>query len=168
MKRRWLYCTLAVLALGALFALLEPSANAGPSSAGGRSYPYRVGATSPASRPVVSSTPVISEPTLYSYYSPLVKSSAAAGGEEEQELAAPSPATIEVLVPANAQIFIDGVKTTQSGSSRSFVTPALAPGKTFSYEMRVHWTAADGLTVDLTRTVHVKAGRETKVGFFWR
>jgi uncharacterized protein (TIGR03000 family) len=68
----------------------------------------------------------------------------------------------------NAQIFVDGAKTSQSGSSRSFVTPALEPGKTFSYEMRVQWTAPDGLMVNLTRTVHVKAGRETKVGFIWR
>src|SRR5713226_755778 len=108
MMRRWFYCALAVLASGALLAQLEPSANAGPSSAGGRSYPYRVGASSSALRTVVSSAPVISEPALYSYYSPPVKGSSAAGGEEEQELTAPRPATIEVQVPANAQIFVDG------------------------------------------------------------
>jgi uncharacterized protein (TIGR03000 family) len=166
MKRRWLYCAVSVLASAALLAQLESSANAGPSS-GGRSYPYRVGASSSASRIIVSSAP-ISEPALYSYYSPPVRNSSSAGGEEEQELAAPRPATIEVQVPVNAQIFVDGAKTSQSGSSRSFVTPALEPGKTFSYEMRVQWTAPDGLMVNLTRTVHVKAGRETKVGFIWR
>jgi uncharacterized protein (TIGR03000 family) len=168
MKRRWFYYAVPVLLSVALFAQVEPSAKAGPTSSGGRSYPYRVGASSSASRTVVSSASVIASPALYSYYSPPEQNSAAAGGEEEQDLAAPSPAMIEVHVPANAHILVDGIRTTQSGSSRIFVTPALAPGKTFSYEMRVQWTAADGLVVDLTRTVHVKAGRETKVGFIWR
>jgi uncharacterized protein (TIGR03000 family) len=105
---------------------------------------------------------------LYSYYSPPARNSSSSGGEEEQELAAPRAATIDVQVPPNAEIFVDGVKTSQTGSSRSFVTPPLEPGKTFSYEMRVQWTATDGLIVNLTRTVYVKAGRETKVGFIWR
>jgi len=163
MKQRWFICSVGVLAAVALSAQW---AQAGPTS-GGRSYQYRVGASASNSRVVVSPAPIV-EPALYSYYAPPARNSSSAGGEEEQELATPKAATIEVQVPANAQIIVDGVKTNQTGSSRTFITPPLEPGKTFSYEMRVQWAAPDGLAVELTRTVHIKAGRETRVGFIWR
>jgi hypothetical protein len=42
-----------------------------------------------------------------------------------------APASITVMVPATATITFDGHPTKESGTERLFVTPPLAPGKTF-------------------------------------
>src|SRR5215469_5095049 len=61
-----------------------------------------------------------------------------------QEKAAPpatekKPATIKILLQENlfkpAEVKIEGVVTKQTGSERTFQTPALEPGKTFVYKI---------------------------------
>jgi uncharacterized protein (TIGR03000 family) len=74
-------------------------------------------------------------------------------------------ASVEVKVPANAELWFDGQKTNQSGSDRHFVTPALCPGKTFNYEVRATWTDAQGQQVTRTRDVQVQANQSTIVNF---
>lgn len=46
---------------------------------------------------------------------------------------------IGVRVPDNAEIWIDGDKTSQTGTFREFVTPALEPGQKFSYDIKARW-----------------------------
>jgi uncharacterized protein (TIGR03000 family) len=169
MLRRIFWVSWVVASL-ALIALLEaPVVQAGPSS-GGRSYQYRVGADysySPAPSAVVAgdfTTPNRGEPVFYAYYAPAVRSSAA--GEEESDIAGQNvPARIELTVPANAEVWLDGHKTQQSGGARNFVTPPLQQGMTFDYDLRVRWTAPGGIVVDVTRPIQVRAGRQTMVGF---
>jgi uncharacterized protein (TIGR03000 family) len=74
-------------------------------------------------------------------------------------------ALIAVRVPANAEIWFDGEKTSQTGSEREFVSPPLTPGRTFSYDVRARWRD-NGRTVDRTRHVDVRAGQRQKVDFF--
>src|SRR5262249_48702732 len=50
------------------------------------------------------------------------------------------PATIIVRAPADATLTIGGQPTDQRGVQRRFETPALAPGRTYSYEIEARWT----------------------------
>jgi uncharacterized protein (TIGR03000 family) len=74
-------------------------------------------------------------------------------------------AAIDIKVPANAKVWFNDKETSQTGSDRHFVTPALEPGKTFTYEVRATWTGSDGQQVTRTREVHVQANQPTMVNF---
>jgi uncharacterized protein (TIGR03000 family) len=77
----------------------------------------------------------------------------------------PTVAHIEVRLPANATLWIDGQPTTPTGDVRHFVTPSLAADKTFSYHFRAQWTDASGQVIDRTKDVDVKAGAWIGVDF---
>jgi uncharacterized protein (TIGR03000 family) len=66
---------------------------------------------------------------------------------EEQETVSPAdtaqPAYVEVQVPAAAQLWFEGVRMNQTGTIRDFVSPALQPGRTFTYDIRAQWTPVD-------------------------
>jgi uncharacterized protein (TIGR03000 family) len=81
-------------------------------------------------------------------------------------LAAPStdgtttgrPATIEMTVPADAQITFDGAATTSQGTLRRFVSSPLAPGKQYHYyNVRIRGTA-NGQNFDETICICVREG----------
>ena len=67
------------------------------------------------------------------------------------------PATIELVVPADAQVWFNGQATAQTGSVRRFVTPPLNANGDYSYDVNVRWTR-DGEPVEETRTIPVVAG----------
>jgi uncharacterized protein (TIGR03000 family) len=48
-------------------------------------------------------------------------------------------AQVNVLLPADAEITIEGKKMSSTGSSRLFVTPTLEPGKTYTYDLHAMW-----------------------------
>src|SRR5262245_42431297 len=48
---------------------------------------------------------------------------------------AQASAEITIRVPGNAEIFFDGQPTTETGRERSYVTPPLAIGKKYSYDI---------------------------------
>jgi uncharacterized protein (TIGR03000 family) len=73
-------------------------------------------------------------------------------------------ATMNVHVPAGAEIWFEGVKTGQRGDARTFVSPPLEPGRGFTYEIRARWTE-DGKAIEQTRPVHVHAGESVDVNF---
>jgi uncharacterized protein (TIGR03000 family) len=75
-----------------------------------------------------------------------------------------APAAITVLVPADAEIFFDGIATTQKGAERLFVSPPLEPGKTFHYDVLALWKQ-NGETVERTRKVRVSSGARVRVSF---
>lgn len=60
-------------------------------------------------------------------------------------------------VPANAEIWFGGHKTSQMGPVRDFSSPPLTPGKNYRYDIRARWTE-NGKTVDRTWNVDVHAG----------
>ena len=70
--------------------------------------------------------------------------------------------TIEV--PASAELFLEGVKTKQTGPSRVFVSPGLTPGQQYVYEVRARWIE-NGQPVEQTRNVVVMAGQRLTVRF---
>jgi uncharacterized protein (TIGR03000 family) len=71
---------------------------------------------------------------------------------------------LDVNVPANAEVFVEGQKTTQTGSRRMFVSPPLTPGRSYTYDIRARWMQ-NGREVDQTRHVRVQTGQRTRVDF---
>jgi uncharacterized protein (TIGR03000 family) len=74
------------------------------------------------------------------------------------------PATIKILLPDNlykpAEIKIEGVLTKQSGAERSFVTPALEAGKTFTYKIEAVIEPNNYTKIIRVRDVKFMAGEE--------
>jgi uncharacterized protein (TIGR03000 family) len=73
-------------------------------------------------------------------------------------------ASIKFTVPAAARLFVDGRPTSATGAERSFVTPPLAAGQKFFYEVRAE-LVVDGQTVTEEQTVIVQAGAEVRASF---
>jgi uncharacterized protein (TIGR03000 family) len=73
-----------------------------------------------------------------------------------------------VRLPANAELYCDGVKMTLTGSERNFVSPPLPPGRTYPYEIRIRWVGTDGKPAEQMRQVQVQAGQRTTVDFVGR
>lgn len=73
-------------------------------------------------------------------------------------------ATVEMHVPADAAVWVDGYGVKQTGAVRTLSTPPLRPGETFAYDVRARWTE-NGAPVEQTQTVVVKAGERSRVAF---
>jgi uncharacterized protein (TIGR03000 family) len=64
---------------------------------------------------------------------------------------------IAVRVPAGAELWFDGNKTSQTGEVRRFLTPPLEHGYEYSYEVHARWNET-GHAVIRVRKVTVHAG----------
>jgi uncharacterized protein (TIGR03000 family) len=85
---------------------------------------------------------------------------AGAWADDGPQSAAPkgrNPAEIAMRVPDGARIWFDGEETTQTGTSRKFVSPPLDPGREYTYEVRVQWKEGEA-KVERTRRLPVQAG----------
>jgi len=71
-------------------------------------------------------------------------------------------ATIRVMLPAEARLTVDGHQTTSTGTERLLFSPALPPGKKFSYTLRAGWEE-DGRPIVRMAVVTVEAGKEVAV-----
>jgi|GEM_PF-5309175 len=69
-----------------------------------------------------------------------------------------------VMVPADAEVWFDGAKTTQAGPDREFISPPLRPGHSYSYDVRARWKDG-GREVDRTRRVTFYAGDHLELDF---
>jgi uncharacterized protein (TIGR03000 family) len=65
---------------------------------------------------------------------------------------------LNVRVPPDAQVWIDGQATWQRGSNRQFQSPPLDPNANYTYEVRARWMDQNGREVERTRRVPVHAG----------
>jgi uncharacterized protein (TIGR03000 family) len=81
------------------------------------------------------------------------------GGEPGDEPRPPADNAVhlQLLVPENAEVFIDGNKTSQTGRSREFVSPAVTPGKRYAYKIAVRFPGPGGKMVNDERTIYVRA-----------
>jgi uncharacterized protein (TIGR03000 family) len=74
------------------------------------------------------------------------------------------PATIKILLPDNlyktAEVRIEGVLTKQTNAERSFVTPPLEPGKTYTYKIEAVIEPNNYTKILRTREITFKAGEE--------
>lgn len=69
---------------------------------------------------------------------------------------------LNVRVPAEAQVWIEGDKTQQSGSFRRFVSPPLDQGKSYAYQIKAEWQE-NGKKITRTRKVTVHAGEAVDI-----
>ncbi len=75
-------------------------------------------------------------------------------------------ARYEITVPCGtAVVLVDGVKTSQSGRTRVFVTPPLAQEKQYNVTVTVQWNAADGTPRTQSQTFDVAAGNTVRHTF---
>jgi uncharacterized protein (TIGR03000 family) len=74
-------------------------------------------------------------------------------------------ASVRLIVPANAEVWFDGTKMSETGTVREYVPPGkLEPGSEYAYQVRVRWMQ-NGQPVDQTRKVILRAGAVTTVDF---
>jgi uncharacterized protein (TIGR03000 family) len=74
-------------------------------------------------------------------------------------------AHIQVLLPdGDGEVWFDGRKTRQTGTTRLFASPQLEPGKTYSYQVSAAWHQ-NGKLVGDERSVSVAPGTTTIVDF---
>jgi uncharacterized protein (TIGR03000 family) len=72
------------------------------------------------------------------------------------------PVLLEVRVPANAEIWIDGAKTNQTGSFRQFVSPPIEPGRPYTYKVEAKWMD-NGQERKRTEDVNVRPGQVVRL-----
>jgi uncharacterized protein (TIGR03000 family) len=72
--------------------------------------------------------------------------------------------TVEVRVPANAEVWFDGEKTAQTGPSRMFRSPSLRPGVAYLYLVRAKWSE-NGREMEQIQSITVHAGENIRVAF---
>jgi uncharacterized protein (TIGR03000 family) len=74
-------------------------------------------------------------------------------------------ARIRVIVPQDAKVWFDNRMTQQTGTERNFQSPALTPGRDFSYDVKAQWKDQNGKEVTQTRHVDVRANSNVTVDF---
>jgi len=74
------------------------------------------------------------------------------------------PASINVRVPADATIRFNGSETSQKGAFRQFVSPPLAAGREYTYDVQARWNEG-GKDVTRNRRVTVRPGETVDVSF---
>ena len=72
--------------------------------------------------------------------------------------------TVNVSVPDGAEITFNGSKTAQTGARRAFVSPPLAPGRDYVYDVTARWQEG-GREVTRTQRVTVHAGDVINLNF---
>ncbi len=110
----------------------------------------------------------------YGFSSPLFVGGTAAPAVETGDLAPevttappsgnPTIARVDLHVPDNAEVWIEGVKMKQTGPLRRFVSPPLRPGQQYQYHVRVTWSE-NGKPVTRTQTIPIEAGDTSSLAF---
>ncbi|HJT78393.1 MAG TPA: TIGR03000 domain-containing protein [Gemmataceae bacterium] len=79
-------------------------------------------------------------------------------------LTAKEPAHLNVQLPSEASLWIQGQEMNETGGFREFVSPPLTPGQRYTYEVQARWNE-NGKAVTQTRTVPIRAGQRVDVDF---
>jgi uncharacterized protein (TIGR03000 family) len=74
-------------------------------------------------------------------------------------------ARLRVVVPADAKVWFDGNPTKMTGAVRQFESPALKPGRQYTYDVKAQWRNRDDKEVTRTRRVDVGANADVTVDF---
>ena len=156
MTRKLWWCAVPILTAVALMALADTSFGASVRSASGSSggsrsggYFYAYPVYYQAVFPSYAGTP-----TPAYYASNPADNDYAYGASTEMWNNA---VLLNLRVSANAEVWLEGSKTAQAGSFRSFVIPPLDPGRDYSYQIRARWME-DGRAIEQTRAVTIRAG----------
>lgn len=72
-------------------------------------------------------------------------------------------AHLRLWVPENAEVLVEGRKTTTTGRVREFVSPPLQPGKNMIYSVLIRYTDAGGKAIEETHSVRVRANDQLSI-----
>jgi uncharacterized protein (TIGR03000 family) len=76
---------------------------------------------------------------------------------------ADNTAHLRIRVPAEqAEVWLNDVRTKQTGAFQQYQVPAMTPGQTYSYEVRARWLE-NGQSVERSRTVLVHANEQVNI-----
>jgi uncharacterized protein (TIGR03000 family) len=75
-----------------------------------------------------------------------------------------TPADVTVVVPENAKLWFNDVPINTTGATREFQTPALTPGREYTYQVRATWMQ-NGREISQTQTLPVSAGSHARIVF---
>jgi uncharacterized protein (TIGR03000 family) len=75
-----------------------------------------------------------------------------------------APVTIDVVLPADAELWIEGKKMGQTTAQRKFISPPLESGVRFIYDFRIRFKE-EGREQTKTRSLDVYAGGHYSVDF---
>jgi len=78
--------------------------------------------------------------------------------------AQPKSGSLEVDVPVQARVFINGQPTSITGTHRHYVSYGLTPGYQYAYDVRVQMMR-DGKLVEQSKKVQLQAGQTAKLAF---
>jgi uncharacterized protein (TIGR03000 family) len=84
--------------------------------------------------------------------------------QPQQAPANDNAAHLMVVVPESAELWFNGTRMTLTGTQREFFSPALTPGKDYTYEIRARWME-NGRPVEQNRSVKVQANSYQVVDF---
>jgi len=84
--------------------------------------------------------------------------------EETQAPTSPAPARVTVNLPGDARLWVDQVECPLTSDVRSFSTPALQPGQTYFYTLRIEVERNGSRATDSQRVL-VSAGENVTVNF---
>jgi uncharacterized protein (TIGR03000 family) len=73
-------------------------------------------------------------------------------------------AVIEVKLPFDAELRVDGMPTEQLGTDRAFRSPPLERGSKYVYEVRASWVE-NGKVIQQTQEVTVRSGDRVQIAF---
>jgi uncharacterized protein (TIGR03000 family) len=72
---------------------------------------------------------------------------------------------LQLIVPEQAEVWFAGVKIAREGRVREFVSPALSPGRSYTYEVAVRYTDAAGKPVEDKRDITIRANDWFSIDF---
>ena len=117
----------------------------------------------PAEPKVVPSAPDVNLPSL-----PDMPALPPAPGDAPKPTAGrrlpPDAAQLTVVVPEDAQVYVNGMLTKTPGTLRQFVSYGLKPGYNYTYEVRAVVTR-DGETLSDVQVVRVRVGEARDLAF---
>ncbi|HLW66395.1 MAG TPA: TIGR03000 domain-containing protein [Gemmataceae bacterium] len=88
----------------------------------------------------------------------------AAPGKAPEAAIQGNPATVTVVLPAEATLYANGVRMIQKSEERKFVTPVMEPNQRYHYIFTAE-IERDGQTLTETKKVEVWSGAEVYVDF---
>lgn len=125
-------------------------------------YPYRSGISISVGTPYYGYYPRYGG--YYVTETPVFRSERA-GSYRSAYGPAENRAMVRVTLPsADARVWFEDTLTKQEGRNRTFMTPELEPGHSYTYVVKAAWKR-DGKEMTQEKEVRVRAGEETAVAF---
>jgi uncharacterized protein (TIGR03000 family) len=94
-----------------------------------------------------------------SNYNPSPARTATGAEGKDKESARPAKAILTVELPADAKLYIGEQLMTSSAATRSFSTPELEPGRSYSFTLRAE-AVRDGKTFRESKKIVLRAGEQ--------